>query len=345
MCSIILHLSALALMAALVFPVVQTKSVEAIFASNDVDTVLVDAGGGGGSGGDLSLDLSGVLTGSDADSSETREDEVAADLTSTAMSSDLPMALAALETSVASLAPVQSASNSSGQQSADSGAGAGSGSGSGGGVGAGKGRGYGNGKGEGTGDFFAIDHEGKSAVFVVDASRSMGMPYPGPAINRFNRVKLELLHTITQMTENERFFIIFFNENSHPMPADRLMEADPVTKHRYLTWMARFPAEGKTDPEVSLMQAVSLKPDVIYFLTDGDIRFDMILNVTKMNQGRVPIHTIGFGDDRGEKLMKELAARNQGTYKFIAPEEWEGEDVVVAEENPKGPTSASKKKK
>jgi hypothetical protein len=35
----------------------------------------------------------------------------------------------------------------------------------------------------------------------------------------------------------------------------------------------------------------------------------------------VTIHTIGFGDDGGEPLLREIAANNGGRYRFISAEE------------------------
>ena len=182
------------------------------------------------------------------------------------------------------------------------------------------GNGYGiGGDGNGAGDsnFFGLDLNGQSVVFVVDASQSMYFPYPGPAKTRFGRVQLELLKTIGNMTEKERFFIIFFNHNAIPMPADRLMEATKSSKERYLTWMAKGKAGGRTEPEVALLMALRLRPEIIYFLTDGNFDYRVVKNVTMANRQNVAINCIGFGDDQGERFLKQIASRNGGTYRFI----------------------------
>lgn len=165
--------------------------------------------------------------------------------------------------------------------------------------------------------FFGIDLKDEDAVFVVDGSLSMNYPHPGPAKTRFGRVKLELLKTITNMSEEQKFFMIFFNQNAVPMPAERMMEATAGSQKRYLTWMTQLKAAGQTNPEQALLLALYLKPDVIYFLTDGDFDYKVVPSVTQANQANIRIHTIGFGDDRGEKFLKEIAKFNDGTYRFV----------------------------
>ncbi|MFG0334727.1 MAG: VWA domain-containing protein [Maioricimonas sp. JB049] len=197
----------------------------------------------------------------------------------------------------------------------------------GGGAGSLRGQGSGQGTGQGAGDgegssFFGLNAPGRKFVFVVDGSGSMNRPFPGPAKTRFGRVKLELIRTIQQMNEEQQFFIIFFNDNAIPMPATRLMEAVPSAQYNYLRWMTAVEATGMTEPESALMLALRLRPDVIYFLTDGAFKYRVIKRVREANRGRVSIHTIGFGDDEAEKFMKQIASQNYGTYQFI-PEDYD----------------------
>lgn len=181
------------------------------------------------------------------------------------------------------------------------------------------GQGEASGTGTGTGEraFFGLKPAGDRTVFVVDASRSMNHPHPGPAKTRFKRVKLELLDTISAMQPEQKFFITFFNEFAIPMPANRLMEATPGTQDAYLRWMASVPADGKTNPVQALLLALQLQPDTIYLLTDGDIPQKVARIVQQANQQGVIIHTIGFGDDKGAKTLREIAAQNGGSYRFI----------------------------
>lgn len=194
------------------------------------------------------------------------------------------------------------------------------------------GGGEGNG-GNGTGSegFFGLNLRGTSSVFVVDASSSMNFPHPGPAKTRFGRVKLELVKTIGNMTPADKFFLMFFNEVAIPMPATQLVSATPENQSMYLTWMAPGKAGGDTEPEGALLAAIALKPQVIYFLTDGRFKFSAVKAVKKANRHHVVINTICFGDDQGEKFLKQLAENNGGVYRFV-PDEPETEDSSAEED-------------
>jgi hypothetical protein len=195
--------------------------------------------------------------------------------------------------------------------------------GSGAGIGEGAGDGIGDGEGEGDGKFFGLGAKAGSYVFVVDASGSMGRDYPlgrdYPAAmrNRFNRVKLELIHTIGGMGPEQKFFIIFFNSEMLAMPANHLIPAEPIFQQQYLEWMAQVPHGGDTEPEEALLAALSLEPDIIYFLTDGAFAYRVTETVRRNNTGDIPIHTIGFGDNEGERWLLKIADESGGEYQFI----------------------------
>lgn len=189
-------------------------------------------------------------------------------------------------------------------------------------IGTGRGQGSGAGEGDGAGSgFFGLSAEGRRVVYVVDASRSMNHPYPGPTKTRFGRVKLELVNAISAMTDEQEFFIVYFNDQAWPMPATTMKLAVPSVRYKYLQWAVAAKTGGGTDPEAALFIALSLKPDVIYFLTDGDFNRQVVEHVRVSNQQlRIAIHTIGFGDEIGKPLLEAIAEQNGGTYQFIPGE-------------------------
>jgi hypothetical protein len=177
----------------------------------------------------------------------------------------------------------------------------------------------GSARGGGTGktSFFGLGAAGRRVVFVVDASASMNRPYPGEGKTRFGQMKLELAKTILGLTEEQQFFIIFFNEHPIPMPADAMESAYPQNQQRYLEWAAQVPASGLTDPRPALTIAMNLRPDAIFLLTDGTFPRDVQGDLNAMRQNRVEVNTIAFGDPRAEKSLKPLATHNGGRFAFI----------------------------
>ena len=71
------------------------------------------------------------------------------------------------------------------------------------------------------------------------------------------------------------------------------------------------------------------EPDAIYLLTDGVTRVkDVAAIVRNQNriqdlihgeQVRVPIHTIAFYTLDGERLLRQIAAENDGQFTYVRP--------------------------
>ena len=77
-------------------------------------------------------------------------------------------------------------------------------------------------------------------------------------------------------------------------------------------------------PAFERVFALGDRPDVIFFLTDGEIPDAEAAGdlIAKLNSGgrRVVINTIAFGDVRSQKLLRRLARDSGGTYRFVATE-------------------------
>lgn len=176
------------------------------------------------------------------------------------------------------------------------------------------------GLGDGTGDpgsFFGAKPAGKRIVYVVDRSLSMNHAHNSEALTRYRRLKYELVNSIGSMSDDMYFFIIFFGDGPTPMPANSMQRATPEAKQLYLKWMAKMPALGQTEPLGALKQALSLKPDVVYFLTDGSFTNFVDRHLRRIVQNKTIINTYTFGDSTGENLMKWVARTNGGTYTYI----------------------------
>jgi hypothetical protein len=184
-------------------------------------------------------------------------------------------------------------------------------------LGGGFGSGFGSGEGDGSGaQLFDMETAGTNFVYIIDGSASMGEPH-SEARSRLERVKLELVRSIGGLPEQTQFFVIFFNSKSFPMPAEKLQPATLDNKRKYLEWCVNIRGGGGTDPREALKKGLELEPDVIYFLTDGVFKDEVVGEVTKLNTRGVAINTFCFGDAAGEELVKSIAQKNHGVYMFI----------------------------
>ncbi len=178
-------------------------------------------------------------------------------------------------------------------------------------------------KGEGSGgtaatDFFGIEGYGKSFVYVVDCSGSMNQN------GKFERARYELLKSIEQLNKNQSYFVIFYSHEAYPMDSDRLVLATPAHISDTTRWINNFGAEGGTNPLPALLLALSLHPDQIYFLSDGQFDPNTIQEIRLKNRAnkrleikQIPIHTIAFYDRFAAGLMRQIARHSGGEFKFV----------------------------
>jgi len=159
--------------------------------------------------------------------------------------------------------------------------------------------------------FFGLSAEGKSFVYIVDRSGSMqGLPL---AVAKAN-----LKASIGCLKEDQEFFVFFYNQDSYPMPGAQMVSATEENKQACYNWITGMASGGGTQPTASLLAAIRMRPEVIFFLSDGAFA-EQVCDVVRNAQRDSPvtIHTIGFVHRRGEKVLKRLADESGGTYGFV----------------------------
>jgi hypothetical protein len=185
--------------------------------------------------------------------------------------------------------------------------------GSGGGTGGGTGTGTGPGIGAG---FFGTTGAGKSFVYVVDMSGSM-------TGRRFDRAKAELVKSINKLNGEQKFYIYFFNDRTFPLfdpkPAKGMIPATSDNKSRASRWIGLRHAESTTNPNYALQQALEMRPEVIFLLTDGELDDpDAVrMMIRRYNKTKVVIHTIAFENEDGGQTLEAIAQENDGIYRFV----------------------------
>ena len=181
----------------------------------------------------------------------------------------------------------------------------------------------GSAKGVGTGvggtSFFQIGTRAKSVVYVIDRSVSMG-PNGGLV-----KAKQELLASLQRMPAESRFQIIIFNRSAEMLSLDSTSGLIPATnenKQQAIKFLASIQPEGGTLPVPALKRALALKPEVIFFLSDGGDWTDrQIQEVISVNRGRAVIHVVDFGGTVRDQLpgpLRTLASKNQGEYRAVS---------------------------
>ena len=165
--------------------------------------------------------------------------------------------------------------------------------------------------------FFGTHTDGNRIVYLVDSSGSMGWG------QRFQEEKDELIRSIRSLKPHIHFTVIFYDDAPHfPKP----LKMQPATKaniEAIAKWVAavRLGIENRMIP--ALRNALTLKPDTIFLLSDGMSDFDpdeICTSVRHLNaKAKARIHTISMHDLAGQRLMKQIAAENKGEYRHVAP--------------------------
>jgi len=164
--------------------------------------------------------------------------------------------------------------------------------------------------------FFGTRVQADTVVFVIDMSGSMD------DVQRFDRAVDELIRSLNAMVPTQKFFVFFFNDETHPMLGMRrsaaLMSATPANRAKAIEWIKTLHPSDGTAPEDALKGALQLKPQIIYFLTDGEIPPTTRSAAKKFNHDhKTVIHTIAIGTEEGAEMLRAIAQDNGGKYQFV----------------------------
>lgn len=182
--------------------------------------------------------------------------------------------------------------------------------------GGGGGSGEGLGGGVGGASFFGIGSRGVRFAYIVDTSGSM------EGQGRFAVAIGELVRSIEALPDFAFFHVELFSSGAYrPAWQEGWLRARPSDVIRMRRWLSeRYPAGG-TFPMQAFEQVFTLdvQPDVIYFMTDGEIPAETPDQIAKLNaRGRkVVIHTIAFGDEAGRAPLEKIADDSGGSFRFV----------------------------
>ena len=174
-----------------------------------------------------------------------------------------------------------------------------------------------------TTNFFGTEAKGNRFVFIIDASGSMTDGF------LWQRAVTELGKSLGKLDEKQKVMVLLYNSHTIPMfntPPDELKML-PVT-HKFKValgkWLYDQNPFGKTMPAHALRYGLSLQPDAIFLLSDGQLNdnsFEMLAQLNlpqKTKEGdatKVPVHTISLGpNELGVLLMRMIADSNDGNF-------------------------------
>jgi len=95
------------------------------------------------------------------------------------------------------------------------------------------------------------------------------------------------------------------------------VHADRTNKMRVLRWAAGVQPQESTLPEQALRMALALEPDVVFFLTDGDIPEGSLRIVKKYRSETTSVNTICVGQDAAVDVLQQIATVGHGEFLMV----------------------------
>ncbi len=180
--------------------------------------------------------------------------------------------------------------------------------------------------------FYGTGGNARRIAYIVDASGSL--------IDTLDFVLQELRRSISQLSDQQQFTVIFFQ-------ADQVIEAPPTGwkradgrhKQQVVAWMSpeagNIRAMGGTSPVPAIRQALRYRPELVFLLSDnitGRGRYEvnqakLLSELAELNNSNTKFNTIQFlyPDPLADKGMRGtlelIAEQTGGVYRFVSGRE------------------------
>ena len=184
--------------------------------------------------------------------------------------------------------------------------------------GPGGGIGIGSGKGGGGTSFFGVKGTGARFAFIVDVSGSMQRE------NRILTALSELIRSVNALQDFTQFYVVLYSDGVIRPNFDDAgwMRATRGNKRMISQWIEQQMPGGGTNPKDAFELVFSFQdpPDVIFFLTDGEIPPDtpaLVADLAKRAKREIVVNTIGFSSEAGREPLQQIARENRGVFRFV----------------------------
>ncbi|MEO1496887.1 MAG: VWA domain-containing protein [Planctomycetota bacterium] len=165
--------------------------------------------------------------------------------------------------------------------------------------------------------FFGAEDVASRVAFVVDNSGSMQR-------GRMETTLMELDRAVHRLKPEQSFYVVLFSDQAYPMfypqAADEMLPATRQNKTRLSKWLTTVEMclGGRLLDAVEL--AAAMEPEVVYLLTDGDIRSQRVVGrLADAESWEFSIHTLGMGvrTPQDASKLQAIAAANSGVFRPV----------------------------
>lgn len=164
--------------------------------------------------------------------------------------------------------------------------------------------------------FFGISSKGRRFAFIVDVSGSMSED------GRMNAAMSELVRSIRSLPDFASYFIVLYSTMPQPDPTAReWTRAREPNLRRTEEWLRTISPGGGTQPlpAFQLVFSLDVAPDVIFFMTDGQIPAETPAAVRAMRERRpqTVVNSIAFGEPGAHDPLRQIAEESGGIFRYV----------------------------
>jgi len=157
--------------------------------------------------------------------------------------------------------------------------------------------------------FFGITAGGRFFIYVLDRSGSMVDD------GRIARATIELRRSVGALRDPQRFEVIFYNDEAATMPGGPIPRpADSHAKRMLRSWLETVEPDGGTRPRTAVLQALALRPDAVFLLSDGDFPDGTVEAIARANTREIPIHCVDLAGGLAGDALPRIARDSGGRY-------------------------------
>jgi hypothetical protein len=164
---------------------------------------------------------------------------------------------------------------------------------------------------------FGMAAEGRSFVFLLDRSQSMGR------LGALAAAEKELIRVLAALEPAHRFQIIAYNEDLSYLQPRKMATATEENKERAARFLRGLVASRGTRHETALLAALRQNADIVYLLSDAEdppLTVAQIRRIAAQAAGRTAIHSIHFGVGpaaEATNFTAILARQTGGEYGYV----------------------------
>jgi hypothetical protein len=140
---------------------------------------------------------------------------------------------------------------------------------------------------------------------------------------RIVEAKEQLLASIAALPDYASVYVVFYDSAEPLVFSDRWERVRSGTMQRLRAWLRTVGPSGGTEPVPAFRRvfALDVRPDVVFFLSDGEIPRESVEDIRGMNARgrRVTINAIAFGDEAGSAQLRQVAQEAGGEFRQVRP--------------------------